>query len=812
MKKYLFTIILILQSNFLCSQILVGKVIYKDIGEPIESVIVRSLRDGANQTKSDKNGAFQLEFQDKTPGSVVYLTFDKPGYRLINRDPGGIFVELIHNQAMRHTFEMMLISEWNKLTITYVRSQEKIIEDYRQEILRLTAIVQNMTITSGSQDDLRLEISKLTNRVEQIEKNKYQIAETFANITFNDAPEFVKESLLAFQGGNIERALSILTAEKLDAYWNEVSGSSTNYDNRHREQAIENYMIKGRFLALFGDYSNAYNTFFSGVSKNPSNSQNLLEIGAFCFQLNQQGLAITWFGQALHFSNDDALKMVALNGLMTSHLVTDNISEAKRYINKGLSLIGNHQTSNSVLWNQSIASFYNDLGVFYKDQKMFPEAEAVFIKALEITEGLYPDDAFRSQVEMSGTQLNLADAYLGLSRVKDARNIYESIIDAERGLSNSLKGSLILSSAYLNQGDILQEEGRLKQAESSHLKALDIAQYLYRSNPLVYAPELARTENNVGYAYAFQNDLPKAKEHYLYALELNRELSKLNTDIHLKNVALNLNNLGYIHIRNGEFDKAESDLMEALQIREKLSNENPSRFQLDKVRTLIDLGYLFKERGQFESALKYFSNALRNRQEFDKVNPQVPTTNLAEIYYELGFIYSMLDSLDKAKTVSLKALEIERSESNTKDFLAEILNNLGLIYQDMGELDESENVFLESIELKKEMALTKPGTYELELGHSYSNISLLYGTKEEFNLALKFAKQSENIFRKNNDAGVLDYDLASVLVLQAMALSNLGKQRETENALKKANRVFRKYKNEDRWKRLMQTADSLSKK
>jgi tetratricopeptide (TPR) repeat protein len=165
--------------------------------------------------------------------------------------------------------------------------------------------------------------------------------------------------------------------------------------------------------------------------------------------------------------------------------------------------------------------------------------------------------------------------------------------------------------AHNNLGAVLADEGRLEEALSHYLKALQ----LNSTHPEIH--------NNLGNALAKLGKLRQAETHYLQALQTNPDYVKAH------------NNLGNLLATQGRLDEAMNHFSEALRLRP------------DYVEAHINLGNVLASQGKFDEAINHYSEALR-------IKP-----DSAQAHYNLGNTFAFMGRLEEAIAHYSEALRIK---------------------------------------------------------------------------------------------------------------------------------------------------------
>lgn len=139
---------------------------------------------------------------------------------------------------------------------------------------------------------------------------------------------------------------------------------------------------------------------------------------------------------------------------------------------------------------------------------------------------------------------------------------------SEKGKKNAIVLSPTWSSAYFMKGFALEEMGKLSEAKSALIQALELS------------PWNSHYLSEVAYVYALEKNWTKAKENYL-AAEEHAPLSPDNSKA--ENLARARRGLGYVFVELGQLDAAEKKYEECLAANK---NDTKAAAELQYVRNL----------------------------------------------------------------------------------------------------------------------------------------------------------------------------------------------------------------------------------
>jgi len=236
---------------------------------------------------------------------------------------------------------------------------------------------------------------------------------------------------------------------------------------------------------------------------------------------------------------------------------------------------------------------------------------------------------------------------------------------------------------FSNYGVILQDLGKLKEAETSTRKAIEInpdyeKAHLNLGIILKQLGKLSEAETSTRKAIEINPDYEKA---HLNLGEILKDLGKLEEAETSTRKAIQLNpkfadahsNLGIILEQLGKLSEAELSYRKAIEI-------NP-----DFAEAHYNLGNLLKELGKLSEAELSYRKAI-------EINP-----DFAEAHYNLGNLLKELGKLSEAELSCRKAIELDPNSANAHC-------NLGGILKDLPKLEEAELSCRKAIEINPNFA------------------------------------------------------------------------------------------------------------
>jgi tetratricopeptide (TPR) repeat protein len=242
----------------------------------------------------------------------------------------------------------------------------------------------------------------------------------------------------------------------------------------------------------------------------------------------------------------------------------------------------------------------------------------------------------------------------------------------------------------IDEGHILEAEGRIEEAMQRYLNAIRLAPnparaHLNHGNILLakgdlkgaldafrtaikHNPDYAGAYYNMGNALLGNGQIDEAVANYRRALEINPDYAEVHCS------------LGVAALKElGQLDNAVASFQRALQINPDLVEAHTN---LDvAIRDIFSMGNVLMGNGQLDKAVASYRRVLEIKPDF------------AEAHTILGLALKDLGQLDGAVVSHRRALEI-------KPDLAEAHNNLGLALHDFGQYEDAEASFRHALGIK----------------------------------------------------------------------------------------------------------------
>lgn len=433
------------------------------------------------------------------------------------------------------------------------------------------------------------------------------------------------------------------------------------------------------------------------------------------------------------------------------------------YVNAQVNFKNALQIYDSIKYTTGIANAYNYLGSLSLKQGFAPIALEHYFKSLQIRiEGKNP-------LEIASSYNNIALAYKDLNQPDKSIENYNKALEYRTKSGNK---SLIANT--------LNEIGSLYWKIGRHEKALE---YYFRSIKIRYESgnktEVADSYVNIGNLFNNLESYEKSKEYYLLALNIYNDVNQQ------QKIANTLTLLGNIEIKQNQAE-ALSYYNKALDIRRELG------IKKDIASSLNNMGSVYVELNQLSKALDYYKEALDMRNEIEDNYGIMTTLN------NIGELFLKNNNQIVAVNYFTKVLELAKSKGN--DFymslcarkLAEIAIKDNVLKQAprLLELALSAGKKTENAELIRNAELAyykyyqKIANYELALksfvNYTHISDSLADLKKNQKMLSLE---QSLELEKKNNELKAIENEVRLLRQDKDMQKMAISKQKHLRNGL-----------------------------
>jgi tetratricopeptide (TPR) repeat protein len=395
----------------------------------------------------------------------------------------------------------------------------------------------------------------------------------------------------------------------------------------------------------------------------------LLRLGRYCYHRARYREAQIYLRDALHHceqkTGERHLEMAqALNSLGLLYKAQGNYTQAEEVYVRALTIREQALGTRHLL----VAESLNNLGFLYTEQARYQEAKGLYERAMLIyqegQEGEHPESGplLNNLAILYRRQGNYVQAEAFYRRVLI---LYERILPAHHpNVAGSLNNLAIL---YM-------EQARYQEAKVLYERALALREQVLGSEH----PQVAQSLNYLARSYKALGDYQRAELLYRRALSL---LERQLGPEHLM-LAHSLNNLGCLLSQQGEYNRAEQLYERALQIYEHvLGSDHPIT-----ASAMNNVGRLYYLLGRNEHAERLLRRALAIRlQIFGSQH-----TAYAQSLNNLAELFIVQRDYEQAEALLQQALAIrQRVFGLEHPFVARVLENYAVLLKQMGRVEEA---------------------------------------------------------------------------------------------------------------------------
>jgi serine/threonine-protein kinase len=314
----------------------------------------------------------------------------------------------------------------------------------------------------------------------------------------------------------------------------------------------------------------------------------------------------------------------------------------------------------------------------------------------------------------------LARVHRGLADYEKAGQLAEQAVAV---LDAADADALARAEAHALMAETMASQGRYREAESAHRRALSLA--------AGETPEVrSRFMNGLGLSLYSLGRLEEAQLYFEQALSIREERQPGSAEL-----AESYNNLALLHATADRIEPARELYDRAITLRREVLGENHPTTSF----SLTNLASLLVQSGQAEEALPAFREALAIRQNaFGPTHPAV-----GSVLYQLGWANANLDQHEAARDFYEQALAIrEQAMGERHPSVAVLHNALASVARAQGRYDEALNRLETALDI-----------YRRSYGESHHDIALVLA-----NLG-------------NTHRALGDIDQAAVLLEEALAMN-----------------------------------------
>lgn len=681
----------------------------------------------SSQSVESGTGKFDLIFDSKKPGQEVILEIQKVGYEVVNKE--NLSTKLPQIQTKQRSVKIYLCpkGQWQRYADKYYKiNLQEIQKNFTKRIEELKIKYQNALIDNAAyQDDLKkLEESRI-----EAEHQAQNLAEMFAKTNLDEETDRYVRAHHLFIAGSIDSVLIVLNEETIQRNIDKANREILNGKEmikigrdkivsalEAKERIIEEYMIKARAYIIKLDWQNAKRVYEVAVSKDSTNSHNLLEFAYFLYKQDLGNEALNKYKTTLNYIFDEEQLSIIYNNMALIYQSQNNFVEAIKNYDISIKMSENLIISNTGHLPY-LADHYNNLGQYYQKLKQFERADSFYQKSLYIREWVHSIDTTLSgeDVAMSYNNLgafyqetglfNKAEKYLNLAVVK-----YKSVLNID-----PVEFGAELSSALNNLGVLYESQNELERAFDKQEECLNIRLSLHKDNPNSYKAELIDSYNNIGNILKKNNKAVESEKYYEEGIRIAREASISNPEKYLHKLMFSLSNLGTLYAENQRPDLSLDLFLESINISEQLIN-NFNLFDMvasDYALDLNNLGLAYLNLQFFDSASIFLTKSIKIRKNLylnDSITYAQPLAesylNIAKYYYSLFDFNQSIIFYRNAANIYIRLYQ--NNPNKYASYFAMAEHGLGMCNIGERKFTEAEADIILSIDLYREAAKLNP--------------------------------------------------------------------------------------------------------
>lgn len=539
-------------------------------GRPAPHVEISAI--GANPTQTGNDGIFVLTFPNKLPGDAVQIQVSKPGYAVVN------FFQLrtyLPRNSDSEPLNILISPEaetenWARKYLR-IKAVEPVNEAYEAQVKELQETHRADAIT----------IARLQRERDQAVAVAEQLADQLAKLKPQDMTDLYAKALDLFLKGDASGALGVLNDENLSHEVDSAQKIKAEAE-RKQQEAVQAYILKARILTTQFRFAEAEHVFKSTVQKVPDSVEAHFAYAQFSQELNHIAAARREYERALELAqrSDDSYPLIACLGQLGNlDLAQNRLDDAYQRLTKAVALLKIYP----MLWPEQylpeLASATTSLAIVEENLGKHDEAHRHDQLALAYIDALAKSGQQAYRLTRANLLQSIANIEDRQNRRDDAREHYLAALELFSALDKqgSLAGREGLAATLNNLGE-LETDYENTKADDYFRQALPLYQQLATGNPERYLPDVAMTENNLGFLEVRLNKLAEARPLYEDALKIRRKLADSEPEAYLPLLAQTLANLGDLEEASHNPAAAKARYQEALSAYAKLPKEISSAF------------------------------------------------------------------------------------------------------------------------------------------------------------------------------------------------------------------------------------------
>jgi tetratricopeptide (TPR) repeat protein len=405
------------------------------------------------------------------------------------------------------------------------------------------------------------------------------------------------------------------------------------------------------------------------------------------------------------------------------------------------------------------ATLMDTVGTVYMSLGLYKEARPLLARAVDQRRKL-PDTA---PGVLSDSLSHLGELAYWQADLPVAEKSYREAIAFQSAQPATSENRAALAKSLHGLGEVLQDEGRYEDAESTLSKALAMQREVL--GPL--HADIARTLQDLALVKDDRGHLKDAIPVMREALDMQRKLNGERPD---PGLALAIDNLGALLNEDGDYDAAETLYRESLAMRHRLLGDKHPLIAL----TLSNLASVRQTKGDLTGAEAMFRQALAiEQQTIGEVHPDVATTlnNIAFLQYARGDRPGALANERKALAIMRQLFPGDHPE------VARFENRLGFWLTEAGQYAEADQDLQDALAMRQRLL----GPKHPDVGGSLDHLAILQVARGQNAEALVAARSAVEILTAALSA--VHWKTAVGECAEGAALTGLNRYAEAEPLL-----------------------------
>lgn len=656
------------------NQTLKGIILCKSKGNQPEANVQLIPLDDANPVRTGTDGKFSLTFLRKKAGEPVTVLVQAREHQVLGPDEQSIRLIIPEDPQHRIVVAIVRTADFDRRVDRIVATVEKRIAEQNQSIQQLVAQRGSGSLEERERKALTEQIAQLHQQVQELERNKAELARRLAQTDLDQASGFAREALRKFEEeGSVEAALALLSEDRLDQFWEQV----VKQEEKVREakaQGVENYMIRARMLAANFQFQEAYKAYLEALERDSTQVDNLLEISEYLHKLNDQPRALKYYSKALAFARDRGTRSKILNNRGNVLLDMFRYEEAKRNYQEALEIRQELAAFNPEVFLPELARTLNNLGNLYADIHQPEKAEEFYRASLETGQSLseVPQQIYRTQEAL--TLNNYGNLLASQNRFDEANTLFDRALATYRELAEQDPKTFLpkVGSTLSNYALLLINTGQMELAERHFTEALALFDSLDGAQEGMYQYDLGIIYYNMGDLYKKTSREAQAESVYLKSLDIWKEIAEVNPETYTPLKAQNFSVLGRLYFSQERLDEAERHFGDAHHLYTSLSRINPVAHEFSLLENMSLLAEVCSANQKPAEALRLYEEVLTMLEEQTSLplNPQEKAQGKSRICGKMAWCYLLIGKPELAEQFAGRALALDPSRKLPESTLA----------------------------------------------------------------------------------------------------------------------------------------------